>query len=138
MVKIKVSKDVANFIDDYARNMSHDEDWKDKLLIDHSITYRRGFDGEFDRVRVLQDITPMKLAEVLHNGWEAEDRYDKDNVSKYLKVKHHESKGVYNIIINGDEAFVEFKRYNGKSDSMRYCLAEVLKYLNEEKWIVIQ
>ena len=136
MTKVKVSKDVANFIDDYARNMTHNENWKDKLLIDHSITYSRGFDAYNEKLKVLKNITPMKLAEILHNGWEVESIcYDKTNIPRKFKIKVNTS--YYTAKIINEEVILMWKNLDDEFDCINYDLRDVIALLNDGIWDII-
>lgn len=134
--KIKVNRAVANFIDDYARNMTHNENWKNKLLMDHAVTYSRGFDGESERVRVMKDITPMQLAEILRNGYEAE-KYTVENLPKMFKFVFSGYDVEHTSIICEDKAYVAYE-YEGEFLTSIIVLSDMLSFLNGGVWAIIK
>ena len=88
----KVTKTVAEFIKRYEENAGSHEGWKDNLLHDHTRAYFDRYDGCPENTLCMKHITPMKLAEILVNGYEIELTPEEKVLARYQELdKKHDS-----------------------------------------------
>lgn len=72
MEKIKVSREVADFIEDYENSLVSLEGWEDGLIIEHSRVWAESFEGAKEEAMCMKDVTPLQLSKILIYGYEVE------------------------------------------------------------------
>ena len=136
MRKVKVSKAVASVIDDYKRNASM-IDWKNKLLIDHSIAFNSDYNDVIDKVKPLKDITPMNLAQILHNGHEVIE-YTEDNLPRRFSFLQYDTEFTainHTKLREGNYILtVIWEDKDGNLDSSLWSVEGALRNINKENW----
>lgn len=70
--KVKVSREVADFIEGYEEHVNGSANWKDNLIAEHSRSWLNCFEGLKDEAECMRGITPFELAVILINGYEVE------------------------------------------------------------------
>ena len=71
--KVKVSREVANFIERYETNVDRTPGWKDHLIFEHSRAWVGNFDDVTEDALCMSEISPLELAEILVVGYEIEE-----------------------------------------------------------------
>lgn len=89
--KVKVSREVANFIEGYEANVNSTPGWEDHLIFEHSRTWMNGFDGVKEEALCMSEISPLELAEILTKGYETEEAPEE----KILKMYKSKNDGRY-------------------------------------------
>ena len=67
MVKIKISKEAAEFIEKGSR---YSVNWEDDLIVQHAEAWNKGFEGVKDEAMCMKELSPLQLADILINGYE--------------------------------------------------------------------
>lgn len=70
--KVKVSREVAEFIKSYEDNVNGYPGWENHLILEHSRAYFESFEGAKEECLCMKNIDPLQLAEMLVNGYEIE------------------------------------------------------------------
>lgn len=70
MERIKVRKEVADFIKSYEDNVGSYNGWKDDLIFEHSRAWSNCFEDDSlkPEAKCMSSITPFELAEILVKG----------------------------------------------------------------------
>lgn len=83
--KVKVSREVAEFIESYEENNGGIPGWEDYLIRDHTESFARNFAGVNEEAMCMKDITPMQLAKMLINGYEIEESPEEVLLERYVQ-----------------------------------------------------
>lgn len=87
MEKIKVSREVAEFIEGYKDNVAGYLGWEDDLIIEHSRTWANSFEGAKESAMCMKDISPLELSKILIYGYEVEKTPEEMVLALYKVVK---------------------------------------------------
>lgn len=73
MEKIQVSREVADFIDKYEKNLACVPGWKDHLIMEHSRNWYEDFENSKEEAMCMSKISPLMLSRILIYGFEVEE-----------------------------------------------------------------
>lgn len=93
--KVKVSLDVANFIQGYEDNVRGFPGWADSLIYEHSQAWFNNFEGSKIGAKCMKDITPFQLASILTRGHEVEQTPE-EKVKRYFENWNIPTDGISN------------------------------------------
>lgn len=89
MEKIKVSSEVATFINNYEKGYKY-VGWEDSLIVDHSKMWFDSFLGANEEAVCMKDVTPLQLSKILIYGYEVEKTPEEKLLDRY---KYHARSG---------------------------------------------
>lgn len=85
--KVKVSREVAEFIKSYEENVASCNGWEDHLLMEHSREFFGSFEGAKDEALCMKDIPPIELAKILINGYEIKQTPEEKLLATYERQR---------------------------------------------------
>jgi hypothetical protein len=71
--KVKVNREISNFIQAYVENVGGYPGWEDSLIYEHSQAWKNNFEGSKVEALCMKNISPFQLAVILINGYEVEE-----------------------------------------------------------------
>lgn len=83
MEKVKVSREVADFIESYENNAGGLAGWEESLLVQHCEAWATGFNDVRPEVKVMENLSPLQLSKILVYGYEAEKTKEERVLSLY-------------------------------------------------------
>lgn len=85
--KVKVSREVANFIQAYEDNVASYPCWEDNLIYEHSQAWRNNFEDSKLEAKCMKDISPFQLSYILINGYEIELTHEEIILENYKRAE---------------------------------------------------
>ena len=138
MTKVKVSKELGEFLNQYQDVCFNDIHWRDTLLVDFCTAYVNGI--EFND-HVLTELQPIELAEILVRGYEpVADTYTMENLPKKFKFtfEGEEFLAVRDMLNSTELLLVSWKDTRGEECMISHILKDKITAISEGYWEVVE
>ncbi|MEK5070822.1 hypothetical protein [Sporosarcina sp. FSL K6-1508] len=81
--KVKVSREVADFVKAYENNVASCNGWEDDFIYQHSQSWIEGFEKSKEESLCMKNISPFELSCILVKGYEVEQTPEENLLDYY-------------------------------------------------------